>query len=119
VYVLLWSVPCRAYSSGATKGSLSAVHCFYSGGRRRERNKNSHRKLSFDRNRTKMPSRRDLVYPSFSVDDEKPPVPAYESNESIPQTLSTADIMAPKVGLSDNEKTHADGYFDSDSTYVR
>ncbi|KAI6189674.1 Aa-trans domain-containing protein [Aphelenchoides bicaudatus] len=57
------------------------------------------------------------------VEDEKSgtPAPKYSSSESLPQTISTSDIGAPKDGmeLTDNENPHADGYFDATGTYIR
>lgn len=65
-----------------------------------------------------MPGRQ--IYP-FSVEDEKSgiPAPKYESSESLPQTISTGDLIAPKEGLEDNENPHADGYFDTNGKYIR
>jgi hypothetical protein len=70
-----------------------------------------------------MPGRQDKINPWFSVEDEKSgiPAPKYESSESLPQTISTGDLIAPKEGLeeSDNENPHADGYFDANGKYIR
>jgi len=56
--------------------------------------------------------------------DDKPAgtaPPKYESDESIPQTISADDLVGRKDGLelSDNENPHADGYFDAQGEYIR
>lgn len=69
-----------------------------------------------------MPLRRDVIHPSFSEDDKANQLPPkYQSAESLPQTLSSGDLIKPKGSIesSDNENPNADGYFDASGRYIR
>jgi hypothetical protein len=67
---------------------------------------------------------KDVIYPSFSVEEEKTgQPPKYDSSESLPRTLDPSDLVGPKAWMdtssSNDENPHADGYFDANGEYIR